>query len=168
MVTESVSESTYRPNYFPLPPSLIPTSHDEVLDNLIAALEATISSPWSPMLAALAKDTLRRVRNIQRASQLAVIIDHVEREFRLQPGTLQSRVRTQHVAYARQVAMFLCRRLTTKSLPQIGAAFGRDHSTTHYACELISRRFNADPPFRKFIEKLDAEITLAPTKEAAA
>jgi chromosomal replication initiator protein len=120
------------------------------------------------MLAALAKNTLRPVGNIQRASQLAVIIDHVEREFRFQPGTLQSSVRTQHVAYARQVAMFLCRRLTTKSLPQIGAAFGRDHSTTHYACELISRRFNSDLPFRKFIEKLKAEIGLQTTTQAAA
>jgi hypothetical protein len=45
MVTESVSESTYRPNYFPLPPSLIPTERDEVLDNLVGALNTTLAHP---------------------------------------------------------------------------------------------------------------------------
>jgi hypothetical protein len=35
MVTESVSESTYRPNYFPLPLSLIPTERDELTHKII-------------------------------------------------------------------------------------------------------------------------------------
>lgn len=43
------------------------------------------------------------------------------------------------LAEHRQVAMFLCRELTDLSMPSIGLAFGRDHSTVVYACKRIRR-----------------------------
>jgi chromosomal replication initiator protein len=46
---------------------------------------------------------------------------------------------------SRNVAMYLARRLTTSSLPQIGRAFGRDHSTVYGACRRIERLVAADP-----------------------
>src|SRR5690348_12552566 len=42
---------------------------------------------------------------------------------------LKGRVRTQHVAFVRQVAMYLLRHCTDLSYPEIGAAFNRHHST---------------------------------------
>ena len=46
---------------------------------------------------------------------------------------LMSRRRTQHLAFCRQVAMYLCRELTDDSFPAIGERFGRDHSTVIHA-----------------------------------
>ena len=56
-------------------------------------------------------------------------------------GTSRSRV----LVTARQIAMYLCRELTDLSLPRIGQAFGRDHTTVMYAerkikKEMASRR----------------------------
>ena len=41
--------------------------------------------------------------------------------------------KTRALAQSRQIAMYLCRELTDLSLPKIGQAFGRDHTTVMYA-----------------------------------
>jgi chromosomal replication initiator protein len=62
---------------------------------------------------------------------------------------LKSKRRTQDLARARQIAMFLAREMTGASLNQIGRAFGgRDHSTVSHACQKISRDMGSDPRFR--------------------
>ncbi|MGE2835475.1 chromosomal replication initiator protein DnaA [Mycobacterium sp. SMC-4] len=53
--------------------------------------------------------------------------------------------KTRALAQARQIAMYLCRELTDLSLPKIGQAFGRDHTTVMYAekkirAEMAERR----------------------------
>ena len=62
---------------------------------------------------------------------------------------LKSKRRTQDLARARQIAMFLAREMTGASLNQIGRAFGgRDHSTVSHACQKISKDMGSDPRFR--------------------
>jgi chromosomal replication initiation ATPase DnaA len=50
------------------------------------------------------------------------------------------RDRSQHVVPARQIAMYLIRKLGSYSFPRIGISFKRDHSTVIYACQKIARR----------------------------
>jgi len=45
--------------------------------------------------------------------------------------------KTRALAQSRQIAMYLCRELTDLSLPKIGQAFGRDHTTVMYAQKKI-------------------------------
>ena len=47
--------------------------------------------------------------------------------------------RSHNVVEARQIAMYLCRELTDLSLPKIGQAFGRDHTTVMHANKKISK-----------------------------
>jgi chromosomal replication initiator protein len=62
---------------------------------------------------------------------------------------LKSKRRTQDLARARQIAMFIAREMTGASLNQIGRAFGnRDHSTVSHACQKISKEMSSDPRFR--------------------
>ena len=62
---------------------------------------------------------------------------------------LKSKRRTQDLARARQIAMYLAREMTGSSLNQIGRAFGgRDHSTVSHACQKITKEMKADPRFR--------------------
>ncbi|WP_041406758.1 chromosomal replication initiator protein DnaA [Segniliparus rotundus] len=48
-------------------------------------------------------------------------------------------VKTRPLAQARQIAMYLCRELTDLSLPKIGQAFGRDHTTVMYADKKVRK-----------------------------
>lgn len=54
---------------------------------------------------------------------------------------LESPRRAQDCARPRQAAMYLCRRLTTRTTPEIGRAFGdRDHTTVLHACKAVTSR----------------------------
>ncbi|MBV8357772.1 MAG: hypothetical protein JO189_07525 [Deltaproteobacteria bacterium] len=75
--------------------------------------------------------------------------------FHIQLAELKSKKRTQHVAFCRQVAMYLCRKVTGNSFPSIGEHFGRDHSTVIHAFNLIEQRVNNDAAFRLLIEKIE-------------
>ena len=50
---------------------------------------------------------------------------------------LNSKSREQHIAIARQVAIFLCRKLTDCSATEVGRTFNRTHATILYACKTI-------------------------------
>ncbi|MGN7800055.1 chromosomal replication initiator protein DnaA [Leifsonia sp. 22587] len=67
------------------------------------------------------------------------IITNTAEYFKLSVDDLYGSSRSQAVATARQIAMYLCRELTNLSLPKIGQLFGgRDHTTVMYANKKIS------------------------------
>jgi chromosomal replication initiator protein len=67
------------------------------------------------------------------------IINHTADYFKLTVDDLYGSSRSQAIATARQIAMYLCREMTSLSLPKIGQLFGnRDHTTVMYANKKIS------------------------------
>lgn len=66
------------------------------------------------------------------------IIEHVARYFELSLDDLYGNSRAAAIAQARQIAMYLCRELTSLSLPKIGQLIGRDHTTVMYANNKIA------------------------------
>ena len=85
----------------------------------------------------------------------------VSREAMLSPN------RTAPVARARQIAIYLSRRLTDKSTPAIAATFNRrDHTTVLYAVRRIEQRRTQDPHLNRALEQLTATLTApAPAPE---
>lgn len=72
---------------------------------------------------------------------------------------LLSQRRTMEITYPRQIAMYLCKELTNKSLKNIGASFGgRDHSTVINACKRIEADIKEDPQISDLIEDLTRRI----------
>jgi chromosomal replication initiator protein len=69
---------------------------------------------------------------------LTDIIEHVARYFELSLDELYGNSRAAAIAQARQIAMYLCRELTSLSLPKIGQLIGRDHTTVMYANNKIA------------------------------
>ena len=68
------------------------------------------------------------------------IISRTADYFDLAVDDLYGPSRAQQIALARQIAMYLCRELTSLSLPKIGQLFGgRDHTTVMYACKKITQ-----------------------------
>jgi chromosomal replication initiator protein len=82
----------------------------------------------------------------------------VSDSFHIPLTDLKSKKRTQRVAFCRQVAMYLCRKMTSNSFPSIGTHFARDHSTVIHAFNLIERRVNNDAAFRFWIEKTERRL----------
>ena len=62
---------------------------------------------------------------------------------------LSSKRRPRSVAMPRQVAMYLCRRLTRASLPEIADSFGKTHGTVLHACKMIQNRMSVDDNLRQ-------------------
>ena len=83
----------------------------------------------------------------------------VAQRFHLELAELESPRRPAHIAFPRQVAMYLVRELTPLSLEQIAAAFSkRDHGTVLHACRLVERRAEADPTLRGTLADLLASL----------
>lgn len=94
-------------------------------------------------LRTLLRDQLNKERQkdlsfdeIQRA-----VADH----FGLRMHDMSSRQRTRSVAGPRQIAMFLCRKLTRASLPEIARAFEKTHATVMHACQTVQDRMQVEP-----------------------
>lgn len=75
----------------------------------------------------------------------------VANEFGLKVEDLDSRRRMASLAHPRQLAMFLARRHTAASLQDIGAAFGRDHSTVLHALRNIETKLHSDSALQDMI-----------------
>ncbi len=97
------------------------------------------------------------------------LLDNLVGALRVDRETIKGKSRVQHIAFCRQVAMFICRQLSAASFPSVGALFDRDHTTVIAACQVIERRMARDSAFRIFIEKLEDRITgTIPTTTVAA
>ena len=159
-LTERASDFPLLAQFFFKQPERPPD--DQLLANLTEILN-DVATSGLPLFANLAKRILTDLCRLRSVGSLNNIIDHVGRKFRMEPGTLRSRSKTQRIAFARQIAMFLGRKITGCSYPTIGEHFGRrDHSTVIYACNLIERRM-ADAAFRLAIEKIEREILASAT-----
>jgi chromosomal replication initiator protein len=80
--------------------------------------------------------------------------------FNVSVNDLVGKRRTQNIAIARQVSMFLCRKLTTCSYPEIGALFGgRDHSTAIHAKNVIEEKYNNDLAFQAEVKGIESQFS---------
>jgi chromosomal replication initiator protein len=84
---------------------------------------------------------------------------HVCKHFNIKISDIESTKRSRNLSYPRQIAMFLCRRMTDLSLPKIGETFGnRDHTTVLHACDKINEEIASNEETRDMINKLEEEI----------
>lgn len=96
--------------------------------------------------------------DVLRANQRRVTIDEIQRRvcdhFRIRQAEMSSARRAREVARPRQIAMYLAKQLTPRSLPEIGRRFGgRDHTTVIHAVRQIEKLRATDA-------ELDADVRL--------
>jgi chromosomal replication initiator protein len=129
------------------------------LEGCLTRLAALASLNKSAITVEFARQALHDlIRNHEAKPDVEMIQKTVADFFHIRLVDLKSKKRTQHIAFCRQVAMYLCRKLTSSSFPVIGEAFGRDHSTVIHAFNLIQRRVTNDSAFRLSIEKIEREL----------
>ena len=79
----------------------------------------------------------------------------VARYYKLKVQDLVGKRRLKAVARPRQLAMYIAKSMTTRSLPEIGRAFGgRDHTTVLYACQRIAELIESDADLKLDCENL--------------
>lgn len=96
----------------------------------------------------------------QRTITAKLIIEEVEKYYRLSKGSLESKKRSKDVALPRQVGMYVCRELLDDpSFPKIGEVFGgRDHTTAMHNVKKISSDIKADKELEKTIQEIISNI----------
>ena len=102
--------------------------------------------------------TQATLADLLRANQRRVTIDEIQRRvsdhYRIRQAEMSSARRAREVARPRQVAMYLAKQLTPRSLPEIGRRFGgRDHTTVIHAVRQIEKLRQTDA-------ELDADVRL--------
>ncbi|HEY1851068.1 MAG TPA: chromosomal replication initiator protein DnaA [Candidatus Binataceae bacterium] len=129
------------------------------LEGCLTRLAALASMGKTAITTEFARQALR---DLIRTHEIKPDIESIQKTvsdfFHIRLADLKSKKRTQHIAFCRQVAMYLCRKMTDSSFPVIGEAFGRDHSTVIHAHNLIARRIGNDSAFRFSIEKIEREL----------
>ena len=135
------------------------SSNVRELEGCLTRLAALASLNQSAITVDFARQALQDlIRNHDAKPDVESIQKTVADFFHIRLMDLKSKKRTQHIAFCRQVAMYLCRKLTDSSFPTIGEHFGRDHSTVIHAYNLIMRRVTSDSAFRLSIEKIEREL----------
>jgi len=109
---------------------------------------------------ALAKEALQDIFSSQnRKITPKIIKDCVSKYFNLKVVDLESKKRSQNIAFPRHISMFLCREMTDLSLTKIGETFGgRDHTTVLHACEKISKEKKFNNSLNEIIKSIIEEI----------
>ena len=110
----------------------------------------------------LATEALKDIISKKQGKHVTIdlIQDVVSSYFNLRVEDLKSQRRTRNVAYPRQIAMYLSRKLTDMSLPKIGEEFGgRDHTTVIHAYEKISENLKTDDSLQSTVNDITKKLT---------
>jgi chromosomal replication initiator protein len=117
------------------------SSNIRELEGTLIRVTAFASLNRTPVDLQLVQTVLKDIITLDEDNVIAPvdIINHTADYFKLSVDDLYGSSRSQAVATARQIAMYLCREMTNLSLPKIGQLFGnRDHTTVMYANKKIS------------------------------
>jgi chromosomal replication initiator protein len=99
------------------------------------------------------------LHDVLRAYDRKVTIEEIQRRvaehYNMRLTDMSSPRRARAVARPRQIAMYLAKQLTSRSLPEIGRKFGnRDHTTVMHACAKVGELMERDAAFAEDVELL--------------
>ena len=108
----------------------------------------------------MAKDTLK---DLLVPESPAVTVETIQKlvadHFNLRVSEIKSKTNSQQVAFPRQIAMYLCKKMTACSLPEIGKRFGgKHHSTVIHAIQKIEDMRRRDKEFDRLVESFEQSL----------
>jgi chromosomal replication initiator protein len=126
------------------------------LEGALTRLVAYSSLTGAEISLSMAQQVLKNLVDLgERRVSIEIIQRAVCQEFGLSLPQLRSKNNSRHVAYPRQVAMYLAKELTTASLPQIGREFGgKHHTTVLHSINKISELRQSDRDLNRLLNKL--------------
>ncbi len=130
------------------------------LEGLLNRVTAFASLSGVPLDLEFAKEALRDVLpETDRPIAPAQIVKTVAHHYGLKVREIKSKSNSRQITYPRQIAMYLCKRLTEVSYPEIGRIFnGKHHSTVMYSVEQIERRRSEDERLAAQLERFTRQL----------
>lgn len=138
----------------------------KVTDN-VRELEGTLVSLMANATLTKRKITLQLTQNlidkIVTVNQKEVTIDRIKKTvssyFGIDNEVMISNTRKREVVQARQIAMYLCRNMTSASLSAIGSELGgKNYATVLYACSTVCDLMATDRSFRQYITDIEKKL----------
>ena len=132
------------------------TNNVREMEGALNRLAVHASLQESEVTVDLVKDVLK---DLLRTNSRKITIDEIQKKvvehYNIKLSDMHSPRRSRSVARPRQVAMYLAKSITTRSLPEIGRKFGgRDHTTVIHAIKTIEEIMVNDPSLAEDIELL--------------
>ncbi len=143
---------------------------DDVIDFIAAEIKTNIRELEGALLRVVAYALLEDktislsvaksvLKDMVKETVKTISVEMVQKEvaefFNLSLPELKNKSRHKNIIVPRQVAMYLSRKLTNHSLPEIGAAFGgKDHTTILHAVKKVEEVLLKDEQIRKIVETL--------------
>ncbi len=146
-----------------IPPAVIDyvarsiVSHGRDLDGAVNRLVAANQLTKEPITVALAERTLQDLIRNRETPRVRIedILKIVARHYKVPRNDLLSSRRSRDVVRPRQIAMYLAKSLTARSLPEIGRRFGgRDHTTVLHSVRKVEQLMSQDGELTQEIELL--------------
>jgi chromosomal replication initiator protein len=132
-------------------------SHGRDLDGAVNRLVAATQLTGEPITVTLAERTLGDLIRTREARRVRIedILRIVSRHFKVPRNELLSSRRSRDVVRPRQIAMYLAKALTSRSLPEIGRRFGgSDHTTVLHSVRKVEAMMQNDTELTQEIELL--------------
>jgi chromosomal replication initiator protein len=129
------------------------------LEGALIRLTAYSSMRRCPIDLALAQETLQDLIDDRgRSVPIEAIMKRAASHFGIKIAELKSRNNARHIVFPRQVAMFLCRQLTDKSLPAIGTHFDKHHTTVIHAIRKVASMREKDHELDRILRTLEEDL----------
>lgn len=106
----------------------------------------------------LTKEVLKKIIKSNEKEEVTVdeILKTVAGKLNVKMSDIKSHKKNKNLVFARQIAMYLSRRMTSASFPDIGEKIGgRDHSTVIYACNKMKKVMEEDLNLKKLVLELE-------------
>lgn len=145
-----------------LPDALLTFIADHITSN-VRSLEGALNKAVSFVTLTGQELTIDALRNLLKDQingerQKDLSFDDIQRvvaeHFGLTMSDMSSKSRPRSVAEPRQIAMYLCRKLTRSSLPEIAKAFDKTHATVVHACKTIQDRMQVQEDLKESVREL--------------
>jgi len=126
------------------------------LESALVKLMAFSSVTQSAINIDMARQALRPAGNgVERKTTIESVIKVVAEHYQMLPSQLKQKSNQRHIAFPRQVAMYVVKELTPASLPEIGRAFGgKHHTTVLHSVQKIERDRLLKPDLNKSIHAI--------------
>ena len=127
------------------------------LEGALIRVFAMASMEKEPVTMALVAESLRNI--VRAPERRQVSIDDIQKKvseyYQIRPVDIRSNKRARQFSNPRQIAMYLCKRLTKHSFPEIGKQFGdRNHTTVMHAVRKVDEKQTADPELAEELSTL--------------